>query len=87
MSEDFDEWDVAADKAQLARKLPPGGYPLPPSRRGRVRYKPCQIMRIWAVPSIKFVFLKDLSLNSSNGWSYGIKKATAMVACALRFCD
>jgi hypothetical protein len=61
---------VAADDAELAAELllPAGhgtGTP-PPSRCGRLAYKPCRIMRMWAVPSIKFVFLKDLSLNSSN---------------------
>jgi hypothetical protein len=45
--------------------------PPPPSRCGRLRYKPCRIMRIWTVPSIKYVFLKDLSLNLSSDWSYG----------------
>jgi len=68
-------WGVAADEAELAAELllsvshvtrtPP---PLP-VREG-CGYKPCRIMRMWILPSIKFVFLKDLSLNSSSHCSY-----------------
>jgi hypothetical protein len=66
-----DQMWVAADDAELAAELlfPVGHVTPPPSRCGRLRYKPCRIMRMWAVPSIKLVFLKDLSLNSSSDWS------------------
>ena len=68
-----DQIRVAADDAELAAELlfqighvtrPPS-----PSRCGRLRYKPCRIMRMWAVPSIKVVFLKGLSVKSSRDWS------------------
>jgi len=63
---------VAADNAELAAELlfPVGHvtYPLP-LRCGRLAYKPWRIMRMWAVPSIKVVFLKDLPLKSSSHWS------------------
>jgi hypothetical protein len=67
-----DQPDIAAD-AELAAELllwigHITGTPSP-SRCGRVRYKPCRIMRMWVVSSIKFVFLKDLSLNLSSHWS------------------
>jgi hypothetical protein len=65
-----DQMWVAADDAELAAKLLfPVGHITPtpsPSRCGRLRYKPCRIMRVWAVPSIKVVFLKDLSVKSSS---------------------
>jgi hypothetical protein len=65
-----DQVRVAADDAELAAKLLfPVGHVTrtpSPSRCGSERYKPCRIMRMWAVPSIKFVFLKGLSLNSSS---------------------
>jgi hypothetical protein len=35
----------------------------------------CRINKLWVFPSIKFVFLKGLRLNSSNHWSYGQQKA------------
>jgi hypothetical protein len=66
--EEGDQIWVAADDAELAAEfLFPVGhvtYPLP-LRRGRLAYKPWRIMRMWAVPSIKVVFLKGLSLKSS----------------------
>jgi hypothetical protein len=40
------------------------GYP-PPSRCRGTRYIPCRMNKLWAFPSIKFVFLKGLSLYSS----------------------
>jgi hypothetical protein len=48
--------------------LRPVRVPVPPSplRSGRLAYKPWRIMRMWAVPIIKFVFLKELSLYSSS---------------------
>jgi hypothetical protein len=65
-----DQLEIAADEAKLAAEplLRIGhvtGTPSP-SRCGRLAYKPWRIMRAWAVPSIKFVFLKELSLNSSS---------------------
>jgi hypothetical protein len=65
-----DQLEIAADEAELATKLLPSaghgaGTPLP-LRCGRLAYKPWRIMRMWAVPSIKLVFLKELSLNSSS---------------------
>ncbi len=67
-----DQMWVAADDAELAAEfLFPVGHVTPtpsPSRCGRLRYKPWRIMRIWVVPSIKVVFLKELSLNSSSDW-------------------
>jgi hypothetical protein len=60
---------VAADDAELpAEFLFPVGHvthPLPPPVR-ELAYKPWRIMRMWAVPSIKVVFLKGLSLKSSS---------------------
>jgi hypothetical protein len=65
-----DQLEIAADEAKLAAELllrigHVTGTPSP-SRCGRLAYKPWRIMRVWAVPSIKFVFLKELSLNSSS---------------------
>ncbi|HTF65297.1 MAG TPA: hypothetical protein VK638_21700 [Edaphobacter sp.] len=60
-----DQLGVAADEAELAAELLLPATPSP-SRCGRLRYKPCRIMRMWTVPSIKFIFIKDLSLNSSS---------------------
>jgi hypothetical protein len=58
---------VALDDAELPAELlfPVGhGAGTPPSCRcGRLRYKPWRIMRMWTLPGIKFVFLKELSLN------------------------
>jgi hypothetical protein len=66
-----DELRFAADDAQLATELllRIGHVTPPPFRCGRLAYKPWRVMRVWAVPSIKFVFLKELSLNSSSHWS------------------
>ena len=68
-----DQMWVAADDAKLAAKLLfPVGHVTPtppPSRCGSERYKPCRIIRMWAVPSIKVVFLKGLSVKSSSHWS------------------
>jgi hypothetical protein len=67
-----DQIRVAADEAELAAELllrtghVTGTTPL---RCGRLAYKPWRIMRVWAVPSVKLVFLKELSLNSSSHWS------------------
>jgi hypothetical protein len=65
-----DQRGVALDDAELAAELlfPVGHVTLtpPPSRCGRLRYKPWRIMRMWAVPSIKLVFLKELLLKSSS---------------------
>jgi hypothetical protein len=33
---------------------------------------------LWALPNIKFVFLKGLRLNSSCDWSYGQQKAGSL---------
>jgi hypothetical protein len=41
----------------------------PPSRCGSALHIMCRIMRLWAFPNIKFVFLKGLSLNSSSYWT------------------
>jgi hypothetical protein len=61
-----DRLEIAADEAELLLRI--GTLPVPPSplRCGRLAYKPWRIMRVWAVPSIKFFFLKELSLNSSS---------------------
>jgi len=68
-----DEIRVALDQLKTAAELlfPVGQVTRTPSpsRCGRLRYKPWRIMRMWAVPSIKLVFLKELSLNSSSHWS------------------
>jgi hypothetical protein len=49
-----DQVRVAADDAELAAELLfPAGHVTrtpSPSRCGRLRYKPCRIMRMWAVP-------------------------------------
>jgi hypothetical protein len=62
-----DQLEIAADEAELAAELllrigHGAGTPLP-LRCGRLAYKPWRIMRMCAVPSIKLVFLKELSLN------------------------
>jgi hypothetical protein len=62
-----DQLEIAADEAELAAKLLPwvghdAGTPSP-LRCGRLAYKPWRIMTMCAVPSIKLVFLKELSLN------------------------
>ena len=79
----LDQVGVAADEAELAAKfLSSIGHVArtpSPSRCGRLAYKSCQIMRMWTLPNIKFVFLKDLSLNSSSDWSYGRSAASQRV--------
>jgi hypothetical protein len=62
-----DQLEIAAELAMelLFRIGHVTGTPSP-LRCGRLAYKPWRIMRMWAVPSIKFVFLKELSLNSSS---------------------
>ena len=62
-------WVEAYDPELAAKLLFPVGHVTstpPPSRCGRLRYKPWRIMRMWVVPSIKVVFLKDLSVKSSS---------------------
>ena len=53
-----DQLEIAADEAELAAKLLPwaghGTGAPSPLRCGRLAYKPWRIMRMWAVPSIKF---------------------------------
>jgi hypothetical protein len=65
-----DQLEIQPDEAELAAKLLPsagqGAGTPSPLRCGRLAYKPWRIMRVWAVPSIKFAFLKELSLNSSS---------------------
>ncbi|HEX6772580.1 MAG TPA: hypothetical protein VF126_11185, partial [Acidobacteriaceae bacterium] len=63
-----DELLIAHGETELATEFL-AGTPPPPSRCGRLRYKPCQIMRKCAVPSIKVVFLKELRVKSSRHWS------------------
>jgi hypothetical protein len=65
-----DELGVATDEAELTAELlfPLSRCTPSPLRCGRLAYKPWRIIRIWVLPSIKFVFLKDLSLNSSSDW-------------------
>jgi hypothetical protein len=68
-----DQLEIAADETELAAKLLPwvghGAGTPSPLRCGRLAYKPWRIMRMWAVPSIKYVFLKELSLNLSSHWT------------------
>jgi hypothetical protein len=68
-----DQDGVAADEAEPAAELllPVGHvtHTPSPSRCGRLAYKPWRIIRMWTLPSIKLVFLKDLSLKSSSDWS------------------
>jgi hypothetical protein len=68
--ESGDQMWVAADDAELATELlfRSGHVTRTPSplRCGRLAYNMCRMMRISRLPGIKFVFLKELSLNSSS---------------------